>query len=161
MGGEFAQQREWKHDESLDWHLLGDAMHAGVQRLVRDLNAFYREVPALHERDCEPEGFAWIDCSDADASVLSFIRRAADPQDFVVVVCNFTPVVRQHYRIGVPRGGLYRECLNTDSSLYGGSNVGNSGCVAAQQAAVHGFEHSLSLILPPLAVLVLRPEWTG
>lgn len=158
MGGEFAQEREWNHDESLDWHLVDDAMHAGVQRLVRDLNHLYRGMPALHERDCEPEGFSWIDCNDAESSVISYIRRAADPGDFAVIVCNFTPVVRSAYRIGVPRAGEYLEILNTDSTHYGGSNVGNSGRVIAEQIAAHGHPQSLALTLPPLATLVLRPK---
>ena len=158
MGGEIAQEREWNHDTSLDWHLLGDSMHQGVQRLVRDLNRLYRERRALHERDCEPEGFSWIDGNDSDASVISYIRRGADPGDFVVVVCNFTPVVRRHYRIGVPHGGRYREVLNTDSMFYGGSNVGNGQMLAALGTPAHGLPDSLSVILPPLGALVLVPE---
>ncbi|MGC9953082.1 MAG: 1,4-alpha-glucan branching protein GlgB [Rhizomicrobium sp.] len=158
MGGEFAQEREWNHDVSLDWHLTNDDMHAGVQKLVRDLNWLYRGRPALHERDCESEGFSWIDCNDADSSVISYIRKAADPNDFVVVVCNFTPVVRRFYRIGVPRAGKYREIMNTDSKFYGGSNVGNSGDVLTQDRPSHGMAASLLLTLPPLGVLVLAPE---
>jgi 1,4-alpha-glucan branching enzyme len=158
MGGEIAQEREWNHDESLDWHLLDEPMHAGVQRLVRDLNRLYRERGALHERDCEPEGFSWIDCNDSDSSVISYIRRGADPDDFVVVVCNFTPVVRRNYRIGVPRSGRYRETLNTDSTHYGGSDVGNAGGVATLGVPVHGQPDSLSVTLPPLGALVLVPE---
>jgi 1,4-alpha-glucan branching enzyme len=157
MGAEFAQQREWNHAESLDWHLLEEPLHAGIQRLVRDLNKLYRETGALHERDCELEGFSWIDFHDVDSSVVSYIRRGADADHFVVAVCNFTPVVRHGYRIGVPQGGRYRECLNTDSSFYGGSNVGNAGQVAAEDVRSHGFTHSLCLTLPPLAVLILRP----
>ena len=158
MGGEFAQLREWSHDESLDWHLIDHERHAGMQRLVRDLNALYRSLPALHERDCEPDGFSWIDCNDADNSVIAYLRHAADPADFAVVVCNFTPVVRHKYRVGVPRAGRYSECLNTDSTHYGGSDVGNLGAIAVQAIPAHGHLHSLSLTLPPLAVLVLRPE---
>ena len=158
MGGEFAQEREWNHDASLDWHLTGDPMHAGVQMLVRDLNDLYRRLPALHERDCEPEGYAWIDCTDADSSVIAYMRRAGNPDDFVVVVCNFTPIVRRGYRIGVPRAGKYREVLNTDSTHYGGSDVGNAGGLRTQNRAAHGMSASLSLTLPPLSVLVLQPE---
>jgi len=158
MGGEFAQEREWNHDVSLDWHLTNDDMHAGVQKLVRDLNWLYRGRPALHQRDCESEGFSWIDCNDADSSVISYLRKAADPNDFVVVVCNFTPVVRHGYRIGVPRAGKYREIMNTDSKFYGGSDVGNSGDVLTQDRPSHGMTASLSLTLPPLGVLVLAPE---
>ena len=158
MGGEFAQEREWNHDVSLDWHLTNDRMHAGVQKLVRDLNWLYRGRPALHERDCESEGFSWIDCHDADSSVISYLRKGTDPNDFVVVVCNFTPVVRRAYRIGVPRAGKYREVLNTDSTHYGGSNVGNAGDVQTQERPSHGMAASLSLTMPPLGVLVLAPE---
>lgn len=161
MGGEFAQEREWSHDESLDWRLLDDDMHAGVRNLVRDLNRLYRETPSLYERDCEQEGFSWIDCNDAESSVISYIRRAADPEDFVIVVCNFTPVIRRGYRIGAPRAGAYREILNTDSSYYGGANVGNSGLVAAESEASHGMAASLSLTLPPLGTLILKPERSG
>ncbi|MBI4839827.1 MAG: 1,4-alpha-glucan branching protein GlgB [candidate division NC10 bacterium] len=159
MGGEFGQTREWDHDASLDWHLLEmGPYHRGLQRLVRDLNAVYRAQPALHEVDFEPAGFQWIDCNDWEGSVISFLRRARDPENFLVVVCNFTPVVRQGYRIGVPRAGLYRELLNTDLEIYGGSNVGHAEGVRAEAVPQHGFPHSVSLTLPPLATLVLRPE---
>lgn len=158
MGSEFAQEREWNHDRSLDWDLLNDDMHRGVQRLVRDLNRFYAETPALYERDCEPEGFAWIDCNDAEASVISYLRRGADPDDFVIIIVNFTPVVRRDYRIGAPAPGTYREVLNTDSDFYGGSNVGNSCVVEAENRSCHGLAASLSLTLPPLGALVLKPE---
>ena len=158
MGGEFAQEREWNHDESLDWHLFNDPMHAGVRQLVHDLNWLYRGKPALHERDCEPDGFSWIDCNDSDASVIAYTRRGGDPHEFVVVVCNFTPVVRRGYKIGVPRAGRYREILNTDSNHYGGTDVGNAGGVWTQDQPSHGMTASLLLDLPPLGVLVLEPE---
>ena len=158
MGGEFAQTAEWNHDQGLQWHLTKDPAHAGVQKLVRDLNCLYRETAALHERDCEPEGFSWIDCSDAESSVVAYLRRAANADDFVVVVCNFTPVVRYGYRVGVPRKVRYQECFNTDSAHYGGTNVGNLGAIEAQDVEAHGFACSLPLTLPPLAVVVLRPE---
>lgn len=158
MGGEFAQGREWNHDDSLDWHLLGRPEHAGVQALVRDLNHLYRNRKALHERDCEPEGFGWIDCNDADASVISYVRRGSSPDDFVVVVCNFTPVVRDSYHIGVPQEGLYQEVLNTDSRFYGGSDVGNGAGIQAVGTSFHGQPATLSLTLPPLSVVVLAPE---
>jgi 1,4-alpha-glucan branching enzyme len=158
MGGELGQDREWSHDESLDWHVLADPMHAAVQALVRDLNRLYRSTPALHELDCEPGGFAWIDCHDHENSVLSYIRRARDPRDFAVVICNFTPVVREGYRIGVPRGGYYAELLNSDAHCYGGGNVGNLGGVTARPEPMHGMPFSLSLTLPPLATLILRPR---
>src|SRR5262249_19026677 len=105
MGGEFAQEREWNHDRSLDWHLLGDPLHRGIQLVVRDLNGLYRGLKALHELDCDADGFQWIDAGDADQSTLSYLRRARDPHDVAVIVCNFTPVPRHHYRIGVPFSG--------------------------------------------------------
>ena len=157
MGGEFAQGREWNHDRSLDWHLLNDPMHAGVKRLIGDLNSLYRDLPALHVHDCEAEGFEWIDCDDKNDSVISFLRRGKDVHDIAIVVCNFTPVVRKGYRIGVPDTGVYREAFNSDAACYGGSNVGNGGAVAAESVACHGRPFSLTLTLPPLAGIVLRP----
>ena len=158
MGGEFGQAREWNHDASLDWHLLADPQHQGVQRLVRDLNRLYRATPALHERDFEPEGFEWIDGNDRQHSVISFIRRARDGADFVIVVCNFTPVPRHGYRIGAPAPGPYRELLNSDAGCYGGSGLGNRGRVVAEDVPCHGRPQSLSLELPPLGALILRPS---
>jgi 1,4-alpha-glucan branching enzyme len=159
MGGEFGQTNEWNHDTSLDWHLLEmGPYHRGLQQLVQDLNALYRTEPALYQVDFEPAGFRWIDCNDWEGSVISFLRRARSPENFLVFVCNFTPVVRHGYRIGVPRGGFYRERLNTDLYPYGGSNVGNGEGVWAEDIAQHGFAHSISLTLPPLAALVLQPE---
>ena len=158
MGGEFAQQREWNHDTSLDWHLLGDPLHRGVQRAVRDLNRLYRELPALHELDTEPDGFQWIDAGDAEQSTLAYMRRSRDPHELAVVVANFTPVPRHDYRIGVPRGGLYRERFNSDAFDYGGSGLGNAGAVRAQAHPAHGHAHSLVLTLPPLATLLFTHE---
>jgi len=159
MGGEFGQTNEWYHEVSLDWHLLGmGPYHRGLQRLVQDLNRLYRGQPALHQVDFEPAGFQWIDCNDWEGSLVSFLRRARDPQDFLVFVCNFTPVGRAAYRVGVPRGGYYRELLNTDAELYGGGNLGNAGGVMAEAIPWHGHAHSLLLTVPPLAALVLRPE---
>ena len=159
MGGEIAQVQEWSHTRGLDWHLLGEARHAGMQRLVRDLNRVYRDTPALHQRDCEPDGFEWIDCNDNENSVLSWLRFApgGGRGRVAVVVSNFTPVPRRGYRVGVPRGGLYREVLNTDSTFYGGSNTGNVGVVRAESVPFHGRPQSLSLTLPPLATIVLVP----
>jgi 1,4-alpha-glucan branching enzyme len=155
MGQEFGQRGEWSHERGPDWAALGDPRHAGVKRLVGDLNRLYRELPALHRHDFDGEGFAWIDCDDQDQSVLAFQRRAGDA--FVVVVHNFTPVVREGYRVGVPAGGTYRELLNSDASIYGGSNVGNAGHVRAEAVPRHGHAHSLSLTLPPLAAVILVP----
>ena len=163
MGCEFAQVREWNHDQSLDWHLLESGaqshLHSGMQRLVRDLNHFYRATPALHTLDFVPAGFEWIDHTDAQRSVISFIRRGEQAAGFVVVVCNFTPTLQQGYRLGVPQPGVYRERLNTDSAHYGGSNMGTPlGTASAQPIACHGRVHSILLDLPPLATVLL--EWT-
>jgi 1,4-alpha-glucan branching enzyme len=158
MGSEIGQWREWDHDGSVEWSLVEWPMHAGLQRLVRDLNTIYRAEPSLHEVDFEPAGFQWIDCNDADSSVVSLIRRARDPHDLTVMVLNFTPVVRRAYRVGVPEAGRYREILNTDADIYGGSNVGNMGGVEAEDAPSHGHPHSLSLVLPPLACAIFKPE---
>jgi 1,4-alpha-glucan branching enzyme len=158
MGGEFGQPREWSHERSLDWHLLDDPLHAGVQRLVRDLNALLRSAPALHERDFESGGFEWIDYSDASQSVLAFLRRGRDPRRIIVSVCNFTPVIRHGYRIGVPLAGRYVERVNTDSRHYGGSDVGTPlGVAAAQSITWHQRPFSLELTLPPLATMIF--EW--
>ena len=160
MGGEFAQEREWNFEASLDWHLLADPAHAGVQRLVRDLNALYKATPALHERDFTPDGFEWIDHDDARRSVLSFIRRGNDPRRLVLVVANFAPTVHHGFRVGVPAAGTWREKLNTDSEFYGGSNVGTPfGSAASQAVPWNGREQSILLTLPPLATVVL--EWTA
>lgn len=156
MGGEFAQRAEWSHDHGLDWHLLGDERHAGVQRLVRDLNALYRELPALHAADCESMGFEWIAVDDADRSIVAYLRRSGSVQGVCVVVCNFTPIPRASCRLGVPQPGYYRERLNTDSALYGGSNSGNAGGLHAEAVPSHGRSHSIALSLPPLATLIFE-----
>ena len=156
MGNEIAQWREWQHEESVDWHLLRHEPHAGVQRWVRDLNALYRAEPALHELDFEPPGFEWIDCSDAEASVVSFLRRGRREGEWIAVVCSFTPVPRAPYRIGVPRGGLWRELANSDAKEYGGSGWGNFGEVTASTLPSHGRPYSLELALPPLSCLFLK-----
>ncbi len=158
MGAELAQEREWNHDRGLDWHLLDDDLHLGMQRLVRDLNQLYAADPALHRLDCETEGFEWIEASDPDNTVLAYVRRAEAGGPPTVIVCNFTPVVRRGYRLGVPAAGRYRERLNTDGADYGGSNVGNGGGVDTEAVSWHGRKHSLCLTLPPLATLVLAAE---
>jgi 1,4-alpha-glucan branching enzyme len=159
MGCEFAQDREWNHDQSLDWHLLDNPEHAGIQRLVRDLNHLYRSTPALYMQDCVQEGFEWVDHGDAANSILSFIRRGTDPSTFVLVVSNFTPTVQQGYRLGVPELGQYRERLNSDSTHYGGSNTGTpNGAATAQAQPWHGKPNSIALTIPPLATVIL--EWT-
>ena len=158
MGGEFGQRSEWYQGTSLEWNLLGYPEHQGLKQLVADLNSIYRREAALHEVDFEWQGFQWIDCSDADASVLSFIRRARNLEDFVIVVANFTPVARDNYRVGVPEPGYYREFFNSDSQYYGGSNHGNGGGVMAEPVPWMGMEYSLPLRLPPLAALYFKRQ---
>ena len=158
MGGEFGQWREWNHDASLDWHLLAEPAHRGIRQLVGDLNDLYRREPALHQVDFEPSGFAWVDCTDNENSVISFVRRARDPQDHLLVICNFTPVPRHQYRVGAPADAYYREILNTDAALYGGSDVGNAGGASTDAIASHGQAQSLLLELPPLGCLILKPQ---
>ena len=160
MGCEFAQDREWNHDQSLDWHLLDKPEHAGIQRLVRDLNHLYQSRPALHQMDCAAAGFEWIDHGDATHSVLSFIRRGSDSHTCMVVICNFTPTVQHGYRVGVPQAGQYVERINTDSAHYGGSNQGTPlGAATAEPRAWHGKPYSIALTLPPLATVMI--EWTA
>jgi 1,4-alpha-glucan branching enzyme len=158
MGGEFAQDAEWNHDQSLDWHLLADGMHQGVQKLIGDLNRLYRETPALHVHDTEPRGFDWVDTTDNEASVISFLRWGNDGDAPALVACNFTPVPREGYRIGVPSGGRWLERINTDCKHYGGSGLGNLGAVKADKVPCHGRPYSLKLTLPPLSTLVLTSE---
>jgi 1,4-alpha-glucan branching enzyme len=158
MGSEFGQWVEWNHDTSLDWHLLPEPWHAGIYRWVRDLLTTYRGEPALYQVDHDPGGFEWIDCSDFENSILAILRRARDPGDHLIVVVNFTPVVRLDYRIGVPEAGLYRELLNSDAAIYGGSNMGNAGMVEASPEPAHGRPASVRLTLPPLGCLFLKPS---
>jgi len=158
MGQEFAQGREWSHEGELDWGQAGVAPHAGVRSLVRDLNRAYRDERSLHERDCEPEGFRWIEVSDRDNSVFAWMRAGGEGSRPVVAVSNFTPVPRPAYRLGLPRPGRWKELLNTDSAAYGGSNAGNAGAVVADASPSHGLPCSACLLLPPLATLWLVPE---
>ncbi|HVN49330.1 MAG TPA: 1,4-alpha-glucan branching protein GlgB [Bacteroidota bacterium] len=156
MGSEFGQRDEWSSERSLDWHLLQYAPHSGVQRWVKDLNAVYTRESALHQVDFSYSGFEWIDFQDAFNSVISFCRKSADGSKKILVVCNFTPVPRRHYRVGVPDGGTYLEILNSDSEFYSGSNVGNAGAIAAEAIPQHGREYSVDLTLPPLAAIFLK-----
>jgi 1,4-alpha-glucan branching enzyme len=156
MGNEFAERREWNHDHSLEWHVLADPAHAGMRAYVQALNWLYNAEPALHQSDFTPAGFRWIDCNDNENSVVSIVRHARDPGDFVVMIVNFTPVPRAEYRIGVPEAGFYAELLNSDSSIFGGGNVGNGGGVASEPVAAHGFDQSLRLTIPPLGCLLLK-----
>jgi 1,4-alpha-glucan branching enzyme len=156
MGQEFGQGGEWNFDGQLDWWLLDHTRHSGMRDCVRDLNRIYRAEPALHARDCEPDGFRWLVADDGDQSVLAWLRSGGPDDPAVLVVCNFTPVPRHHYRIGVPSQGDWTEVLNTDSLAYGGSGVGNLGRVSAAAEPAHGFAASVELTLPPLATLYLR-----
>jgi 1,4-alpha-glucan branching enzyme len=156
MGGEFGQWQEWNFDESLHWHLLAGESHRGLSRAVADLNNLVQREPALHELDFDGRGFEWIDCHNWQDSVLAFVRRGSNSRDALVVCCNFTPVLRQGYRLGVPAAGSYEEVFNSDSAWYGGSNAGNGSGLQSSPVPHHGREHSLSLTLPPLAVVVLK-----
>ena len=156
MGDELGQEAEWDHDRSLDWHLRADPGHEGVRRFVADLNRLYRDEAALHERDTDPRGFEWVDCNDADQSLVTFLRRGADPDEALLFICNFTPVVRQGYRVGVPWAGEWREVLNGDATVYGGSGAGNLGGVHSEPLAWHGHAQSVRVVAPPLAVVVLK-----
>jgi 1,4-alpha-glucan branching enzyme len=158
MGDEIGQWREWDHDGSVDWHLLDQADHAGLQRWVRDLNAAYQREPSLHQVDFDGAGFSWIDCQDHDTCVFSFLRRARDPQDFTVAVVNFTPVPRPHSRLGVPESGWYREVLNSDAEIYGGSNTGNRGGVPTEAIACHGLPFSIDVVVPPLGFVLFKRD---
>ncbi|HET8700193.1 MAG TPA: alpha amylase C-terminal domain-containing protein, partial [Nitrococcus sp.] len=161
MGGELGQAREWSHDTSLDWPLLERPLNQRLRRWLQDLNRCYREEPALYQIDFEPGGFQWIDAQDWEKSVISFVRRGRDPADCLLVVCNFTPVERTNYRVGVPCGGWWREILNSDAELYGGSGWGNLGGLEAAPVPQHGQYHSLPLTLPPLGVVYLKPAGGG
>ena len=158
MGGEFGQWREWVHDGSLDWDLLGYPLHAGLQRWVQDLNRLYRSEPALHEMDCDPAGFEWIDCDDADSSTVTLIRKGKSSSTIILVVCNFTPVPRYSYRLGSPRSGSWQEILNSDAGEYGGSNMGNLGGVETVPVPLHGRPYSLTITLPPLSVSFFKNQ---
>ncbi|HTU19516.1 MAG TPA: alpha amylase C-terminal domain-containing protein, partial [Gemmataceae bacterium] len=156
MGSEWGQGPEWNHDTSLDWHQLEHPLHAGVQQWVADLNRLYRTEPALHDQDCVPQGFAWIDCNDSAASVISFVRKGAYTNEIILVLANFTPVPRPEYQVGVPFGGFWKEVLNGDASQYGGSGVGNAGGVLATATPWQGQPYSLTLTVPPLAVVFFK-----
>jgi 1,4-alpha-glucan branching enzyme len=158
MGGEFGQWAEWNHDSSLDWNLLWWASHKGAQQLVDDLNRLYRNEPALYEGDCEPFGFEWIDADNNEESVTTFLRKGRNPEDVLLVVMNYTPVPRTNYRIGVPTGGVWKEVLNSDAHCYWGSGMGNGGRLEASPLAHYQWPRSLTLTLPPLGAVILKPE---
>jgi 1,4-alpha-glucan branching enzyme len=157
MGCEFAQRNEWNHDQSLDWHLLEEGPHKGIQTLIKDLNHTYRNLPALHELDCDGAGFEWLDSQNSQQSILTYLRRGKLPSALVLVVVNLTPNAYQDYSVGVPLAGFYRECLNTDSENYGGSNLGNDGGICSQKIACGGQANQVSLSIPPLATMIF--EW--
>lgn len=159
MGDEFGQWSEWNHDSSLEWHLLDKPFHSGLKRWVRDVNTVYRGQPALHQLDFDAAGFEWVDCTDWQRSVVSFVRRGQRPDDELLFVCNFTPVLRANYRVGVPRGGRWKEILNSDARLYGGSGQGNFGGLEAAPLPMHGRPFSLNMTLPPLGVVVFQPQF--
>jgi 1,4-alpha-glucan branching enzyme len=161
MGGEFGQWSEWNHDSSLDWHLLEHPLHSGLLRWIRDLNTFYRGRPSLYEVDFDAAGFEWVDCTDSQRSVVCFLRKGKTPGDVTVFCCNFTPVPRHNYRVGVPFDCHWAEMLNSDAPLYGGSGQGNIGGAAAVPLPVHGRPYSLNLTLPPLGVVVFQPGEDG
>ncbi len=156
MGGEFGQWGEWSHDGSLEWLLTQYPPHQGMQRWIADLNGLYRNEPALHQRDLEPAGFEWIDCNDAESGVISLLRKGKTTDDLILVACNFTPVPRLEYRIGAPRGGFWKELLNSDATDYNGSGMGNKGGLHAEPTPHHGRSYSLVLTLPPLAALFFK-----
>jgi 1,4-alpha-glucan branching enzyme len=158
MGNEFGQWSEWNHDASLEWHLLNEPFHAGLKRWVRDLNTLYRGRPLLHDMDFNPAGFEWVDCTDFQRSIISFLRRGRNPNDQLLFVCNFTPVVRENYRVGVPLDCYWKEILNSDAPLYGGSGQGNFGGLSATPLPIHGRPFSLNMTLPPLGIVVFQPE---
>ena len=158
MGGEFGQWQEWNFDTDLEWDALKAPNHQGLQRAVNDLNQLYRNQPALYENDFEQSGFEWIDASDTDNNVLSFIRKAKSSDEFLIIVSNFTPIPWKGYRIGVPQPGYYHELFNSDSERYWGSDMGNGGGQTTDPIQTHGQPQSLSLVLPPLATIMLKLE---
>ena len=157
MGGELGQWAEWNHDAEIDWALRKLPHHSGTQQLIADLNRLYREEPALHQRDCEDDGFQWISADDCEKSTYAFVRWNAERDDWLIVVLNFTPIVREDYRIGVPRRGFYLEAFNSDAAHYGGSNTGNAEGIYSAPEPMHGFDESIALRLPPLAMVAFKP----
>ena len=161
MGDEFGQWSEWDHEVSLEWDLLKKPFHAGLKRWVRDLNTLYRGQSSLHEYDFNPAGFEWVDCKDSQRSIISFLRRGRGAEDQILFVCNFTPVVRDNYRVGVPLEGSWREILNSDAALYGGSGQGNFGGLSTIPLPIHGRPFTLNMTLPPLGVVAFQPDSHG
>jgi 1,4-alpha-glucan branching enzyme len=159
MGAEFGQWNEWNHDTSLDWHLVKEGnSHNGLQKLVGTLNWLYRTEPALHGGDTQPDGFRWVDCNDAEQSTLSWLRQGARPEDTLLIVCNFTPVLRTNFRVGAPQRGFWKEVFNSDSRDYGGSGQGNLGGVEASPLSWHAQPSLLTITLPPLSAVMFKPS---
>jgi len=158
MGGEIGQWIEWNEERSIDWHLLEYPTHAGVKQWVSDLNHLYKTEPALYEYDCNPGGFEWIDCQDNEQSIVCFLRKGKHLDDFILVLCNFTPVPRWNYRVGVPQGGYWKEMLNSDAEVYGGSGIGNHGGVHSDSHWHHGRQDSLSVVVPPLSIVMFKVQ---
>ncbi|HPI97434.1 MAG TPA: alpha amylase C-terminal domain-containing protein, partial [Synergistales bacterium] len=154
MGAELGQWREWDHERALDWHLLENEDNQGLQKWLKDLNSLYRSLPALSQEDFESSGFRWVDCGDSEQSVISFLRQGSDKKSFLLAVCNFTPISRHKYMIGVPEGGFWKEVLNSDSENYGGSGQGNLGGLEAAENPCHGMAYSLEMTIPPLGIVV-------
>jgi len=158
MGGEIGQWSEWDHDSSIDWHLFEFDMHIGLKKFLTDLNKLYYSESALHDLDCENLGFEWIDCNDSEQSILSFLRLNSQKNEFILIICNFTPVPRYNYNIGVPFNGTWRELLNSNSTIYGGSGLGKSGNVVTKPIEYHSKKYSISITLPPLGVIFFKYE---
>ena len=156
MGCEFAQRNEWNHDQSLDWHLLENENHKGVQQLIKDLNHTYRNIPALYELDCDCSGFQWLDSQNSEQSILVYLRKGKQGTAPALIVVNLTPTSYENYCVGVAEGGFYRECINTDSAIYGGSDIGNNGGVFTQEQPYAGQSHQLTLSIPPLATMIFE-----
>jgi 1,4-alpha-glucan branching enzyme len=157
MGGEIGQWNEWYHETSLDWNLLDYPLHRGVQQWVKDLNILYKNEPALNKQDFDPAGFEWIDCNDSQQSTLSLMRRGISDEDNLIIVCNFTPVPRHEFLVGVPKDGFWKELLNSDAPDYGGSGQGNLGRVESAPTPFHGRSHSLCITMPPLSIVFFKP----
>jgi len=156
MGGEFGQWQEWAHDSTLNWDLLKDGRHSSLRQWVADLNRLYRTEAALHERDVDPGGFEWIDCTDAESSVISLLRKGKSAHEELLIICNFTPIPRPNYRIGASSGGFWKEILNSDATQYGGSGWGNFGGLHAVPIPLHGRAYSITVALPPLGALFFK-----
>jgi 1,4-alpha-glucan branching enzyme len=156
MGAEFGQSTEWKFDGSLDWHLLEFGYHKGIKKVITDLNALYKNYPALHEKQFSPDGFEWINYSDHQNAVMSYIRKGNNSKENLIVVCNFTPVVHTNYRIGIPTKGKLSQIFNSDSLIYGGSGVDNDKPIKIDKTPWNGRDFSADLVLPPLSVVVFK-----